>query len=124
MNLQPSNAGLADISRRQLFASELQFGGHGQVPLSAGTFTPTNSSYVFYEIDFLTASVVTSAVFNSRASDGTTIYAVNSASYNGLSFPAGYKWFAPITSLTLASGTALGYEYQINTNIQCQGPLW
>jgi hypothetical protein len=126
MNLQPSTADNVNLTRRQLFASELALGGHGQVPLSgAGTFVPTNSSYVFYEIDFFTATTVTSAAFRTTASDGSTIYSMNSASYNGIAFPAGYKWFAPVTNITLTSGTGLAYEYKLNPyEFPCDAPLW
>ena len=126
MNLQPSTADNVNITRRQLFASELALGGHGQVPLTgAGTFVPTNSTFVFYEVDFFTNTTVTSAVFRSKASDGSTIYSANSAAYNGFQFPAMAKWFAPLNSITISGGTGIAYEYKLNPYaFSCDAPLW
>ena len=113
MNLQPS-ASTSLTDRRELFAWELALGGHGQIPLSgAGTFTPTNSCYVFYAVEFLTDAVVGSAGFRTTV-NGTTIYQVTPSQYNSFSFPAGYTWTAPLTSITLNSGTGIAYEYAIN----------
>lgn len=118
MNLQPSNSVYFN-ERRELFAWELMFGGHGQVALTgSGTFTPTNSSFVFYKIDFLTNSTVSSVSFRNKNNKGDTIYTASSASYAGLSFPANYSWDAPITSITLSSGgKGIAYEYLINDNL-------
>jgi hypothetical protein len=118
MNLQPSNSVYFN-ERRELFAWELMFGGHGQVALTgSGTFTPTNSSFVFYKIDFLTNSTVSNVSFRNKNIKGDTIYTASSASYAGLSFPANYSWDAPITSITLSSGSkGIAYEYLINDNL-------
>jgi len=115
MNLQPSNSFIYN-DRRALFAWELSLGGHGQIPLTgAGTYTPSPSC-VFYSIDFLTNSVVTTVEFktgevDSRGNLQETYKATNS-SYNNMSFPAGYTWIAPITSITLSSGTGIAYQYK------------
>ena len=113
MNLQPSTSFMYN-DRRELFAWELNFGGHGQQYLSgAGTFTPTADS-VFYQIDFLTSTAVTSAGFRTVHTDTRhtgTIYTVSSA-FGGITFPAGFTWHAPLTSITLGSGTAIAYEYK------------
>ena len=112
MNLQPSTSTLFN-ERRILFSKELEFGGHGQVFLSgAGTFTPTTPDYVFYQIDFLTSSVVSSAVFRSVNDDNVEIYKVNASQYAGKTFPAGSTWYAPLTSITLGSGTGVAYQYK------------
>jgi hypothetical protein len=113
MFLQPSTSNMFN-DRREVFAWELATGGHGQVALSgAGTFSPTESDRVFYAIEFLTESVVDTAVFRT-AVGGQTIYNVASATYSGFTFPAGYTWTAPLTQLTLDSGTGIAYEYKIN----------
>jgi hypothetical protein len=115
MNLQPSTSFMYN-DRRELFAWELSFGGHGQIPLTgAGTFTPTSSDYVFYKIDFFTASVVGSVGMRTQHSDGQhtgTIYSATPSAFNTFSFPAGYTWTAPITSITLNSGTGIAYQYK------------
>jgi len=118
MYLQPS-IHLTAPERRMLFAQELQYGGHGQVALSGvGTFTPTNSAYVFYQIDFTQATTITSAAFRTVDYCGNSIYAVNPSTYNGFSFPAGYTWYAPLTSITLSAGKGIAYEYQ-KLSIDC-----
>lgn len=118
MNLQPSNSVYFN-DRREIFAWELMFGGHGQVALTgSGTFTPTNSSFVFYKIDFLADSTVSSVSFRNTNTNGDTVYTAASASYAGMSFPALYSWEAPITSITLSAGSkGIAYEYQINDNL-------
>jgi hypothetical protein len=114
MFLQPSTS-FQFNDKRLLFAAELATGGHGQVYLSgAGTFTPTNSSFVFYQIQFLTNSVVSNAGFRTVASDGTTkIYEINGSTYTNVGFSSGDTWFAPITSITLASGRGIAYQYSL-----------
>lgn len=127
MNLQPSiSTNLND--RRELFAWELTFGGHGQIPLSgAGTYYPTSSSYAFYTIDFLTNTTLVSAEFRSSISNGCTTYAGNLSGFNNFTFPAGYSWSAPLNSLTISSGTGIAYQYRIyNPELSCGAdlPLW
>lgn len=114
MNLQPSNSFIYN-DRRALFAWELSLGGHGQKPLSgAGTFTPT-SGCVFYSIDFLSDTVVTSVGFKTTEprSDGSlqVTYTASQSDYSNFTFPAGYTWIAPITSITFSSGKAVAYQY-------------
>lgn len=112
MNLQPSLS-ISFNDRRSLFADELEFGGHGQVYLSgAGTFTPTTDKYVFYQIDFLTNSVLNSVVFRNVNLDNTVIYTADNSNYSGVSFLEGTTWYAPLTSITLDSGTAIAYQYR------------
>jgi hypothetical protein len=112
MYLQPSTSVLYN-DRRELFAFELMTGGHGQVYLSgAGTFTPSTSAFVFYRIDFLTNSVVSNVAFRSVADDGTTtLYQVDQSSFTNIPFTSGETWLAPLTSITLASGKAIAYQY-------------
>lgn len=111
MNLQPSISTLYN-ERRELFAQELTFGGHGQIYLSgAGTFVP-DSGYVFYQIDFLTQSVVGEVVFRDINDAGTSIYSVDDTSFDTVTFPALFSWKAPLTSITLDSGTAIAYQYK------------
>lgn len=112
MYLQPSTS-ISYNDRRELFAWELMTGGHGQVYLSgAGTFTPSTSSFVFYKIDFLTNSVVSNAGFRSIADDNRTlIYQVNGSSFTNVAFTSSQTWYAPLTSITLASGRAIAYQY-------------
>lgn len=112
MNLQPSTSTRFN-DRRELFAYELMFGGHGQVYLSgAGTYTPTSSAYVFYQIDFLTTSVVGSVVFRSVNDSGTNIYQAINSQFTNVTFPSGATWNAPLTSITLSSGRAIAYQYK------------
>lgn len=111
MNLQPSTSTLYN-DRRALFAWELSYGGHGQTYLSgAGTYTPA-SGYVFYAISFLEDSTISSVGFRSTL-DGETIYQATSANYVGADFPSGYTWMAPLTSITLSSGSAIAYQYKL-----------
>lgn len=120
MFLQPSTS-FQYNDKRLLFAAELMTGGHGQVYLSgAGTFTPTNSSFVFYKVDFLTNSVVSNAGFRTFASDATTkIYEIDGSSYTNVGFSSGDSWFAPLTSITLANGKGIAYQYSLfNTQNQ------
>jgi hypothetical protein len=112
MNLQPSLS-ISFNDRRALFADELRFGGHGQRYLSGGgTYTPSTSEYVFYKIDFLTDSVVTSAVFRNVAPRGDVTYLVNNSEYVNVPFVKNSMWNAPLTSITLSSGTAIAYQYK------------
>lgn len=110
MNLQPSTS-VRYNERRLLFAQELSFGGHGQMPLTgAGTYiAPTN--HVFYAVDFFTASVVQRVVFRNRNADNVSIYTATNSAYNNMSFPAGYTWMAPMTSIQLSTGTGIAYMY-------------
>lgn len=114
MFLQPSTS-FQFNDKRLLFASELMTGGHGQVYISgAGTYTPTNSGYVFYKIDFLTNAVVSNAGFRTKASDGSTkIYEIDASTFTNVPFSSGSTWFAPITSITVASGKAIAYQYSL-----------
>lgn len=114
MFLQPSTS-FQYNEKRLLFAAELMTGGHGQVYLSgAGTFTPTNSGYVFYKIDFLTNAVVSNVAFRTVASDGTTkIYEVDGSTFTNVAFSSGDSWNAPLTSITLASGKGIAYQYSL-----------
>lgn len=112
MNLQPSTSTRFN-DRRELFAWELTFGGHGQIPLTgAGTFTPTSDEYVIYRIDFLTSSVVGNVVFRNINADGQDIYAVENSNFDNFTFPAGSTWNAPLTSITLDSGSGIAYQYK------------
>jgi hypothetical protein len=116
MNLQPSLS-VALSERRQLFSHELMHGGHGQVFLSGGgTFMPTTSAFSFYKIDFLTNAVVGNVGFRTVI-DGTNfiVYTANSNQFSGASMPAGATWSAPITSITLNSGTGIAYQYAFNS---------
>jgi len=114
MNLQPSTSFMYN-DRRELFAWELSFGGHGQMPLTgSGTYTPA-TDHVFYAIEFLTASVITSAGFRTTHTDSShtgTIYTVTPSAYNNFSFPAGYTWMAPLTSITVSAGTGIAFQYK------------
>ena len=111
MNLQPSISTLFN-DRRELFAWELSFGGHGQIPLTgAGTYIAPNG-YVFYAIDFLSDSVISSVVFRNINEENESIYNVTNSSYNNFSFPVGYTWMAPTTSVTLSTGTGIAYMYK------------
>ena len=111
MNLQPSTS-VRYNDRRILFAKELEFGGHGQIALTgAGTYVAP-ADYVFYQIDFFTSSTVQSVVFRNVNADGTSIYYAPNSAFNNTSFPAGYTWMAPATSITLSSGTGLAYIYK------------
>lgn len=125
MNLQPSQSTLYN-DRRELFAWELVLGGHGQVPLSgAGTFYPSTTAHVFYKIDFLSSAIVSHASFKTTNAIGDTNYAVNSAQYINFAFPSNYSWAAPLNSITLSSGTGIGYEYLLyNPELQCGGPVF
>lgn len=124
MNLQPSTSSLQN-ERRILFAYELAFGGHGQVPLTgSGTFTPTNSSCVFYTVEFLTSAVMASAGFRNYSLDGTRVYSANSTDFANFNFPAGYTWTAPLTSITLDSGTGIAYEYKNLEGNTITNDLW
>lgn len=111
MNLQPSNS-LYGNERRILFAWELAYGGSGQFPMSATSYTADPSS-VIYTIDFLTESTISSVGF--RDTEGT--YSIDSSLYEGWVFPAGTTWTAPITSIELSNGTAIAYTYEINNCI-------
>lgn len=114
MNLQPSTSFMYN-DRRELFAWELSFGGHGQIPLTgAGTFIPS-TDYVFYAIDFLTSTVVTTVGMRTHHTDSShtgVIYSATTSAFNNFTFPAGYTWMAPITSITLSSGTGIAYQYK------------
>lgn len=111
MNLQPSTSTYYN-DRRILFSKELEFGGHGQIFLSgAGTFTPPDE-YVFYRINFLTTAVVNNIVFRGTNSDGEVIYNATASQFAGKTFPAGTTWNAPLTSITLDSGTGIAYTYK------------
>jgi len=112
MNLQPSTSILYNV-RRELFADELNSGGHGQIYLSgAGTFTPTTTAYVFYRVDFLSTSVVNSVVFRDVNDAGNELYKVDRPTFAGITFPANATWNAPLTSITLDSGTGIAYQYK------------
>lgn len=111
MNLQPSTS-IRYNERRLLFAQELSFGGHGQVPLTgAGTYVAP-ADHVFYAIDFFTPSVVQRVVFRNVNADNVSIYTATNSAFNNTSFPAGYTWMAPITSLQLSTGTGIAYLYE------------
>lgn len=122
MNLQPSTSFMYN-DRRELFAWELSFGGHGQIPLTgAGTYTPTDG-YVFYKFDFFTNTGVSNVVFRNINADGESIYTANNAQFSSMSFPAGYTWYAPVTSITLTGGTGIAYQYRLFTpeDLYCSG---
>jgi len=111
MNLQPSTS-VRYNERRLLFAQELSFGGHGQIPLTgAGTYVAP-ADHVFYQINFFTASVVQNVVFRNVNTDGTSIYTATNSAFSAMSFPAGFVWSAPLTSIRLTSGTGLAYMYK------------
>jgi hypothetical protein len=111
MNLQPSLS-IVFNDRRLLFAEELKFGGHGQKYLSGGgTFFPS-ACCVFYSIQFLTNTTVTSAGFRSTNSDNKSIYKYDNIS--NVAFPQNYTWSAPLTSISLsAGGSAIAYQYSL-----------
>jgi len=112
MNLQPSLSILFN-DRRLLFAEELKFGGHGQKYLSGGgTYTPSTSEYIFYKIDFLTDSVVSSVVFRNKNDAGDIIYLANNSDFVNIPFVKNSSWNASLTSVTLTSGTAIAYQYK------------
>ncbi len=116
MLLQPSLA-RNSLEQRQLFAWELTWGGHGQIPLTgAGCYTPTSTAYSFYAIEFLTESIIESVAFRAY-------YQADNGAYVGQVFPAGYTWTAPISSICLSGGSAIAYQYLINNvdsvNIGC-----
>jgi hypothetical protein len=111
MNLQPSLS-ISFNDRRALFADELTFGGHGQRYLSGGgTYFP-NDSCVFYSIQFLKNTTVTSAGFRNTNSTNQVIY--KNDSINNVAFPQNYTWNAPLTSISLsAGGYAIAYQYRL-----------
>ena len=111
MNLQPSLS-FNYNDRRALFAWELSFGGHGQIPLTgAGTYIVPND-YVFYAIDFLSSSIVSNVDFRNVNDSGEDIYNATESQYSNFSFPQGYTWMAPITSITLSTGSGIAYMYK------------
>jgi hypothetical protein len=114
MNLQPSRSVLYN-DRRALFSNELDYGGHGQIPLTgAGTYVPSNSAYVFYKFNFLTSTTVSSVGFRVVTDpEGQVSYAANPASYVNFVFPALSTWTSPVTSLTITGGTGIAYEYKL-----------
>lgn len=123
MNLQPSTSTIFN-ERRELFSQELNYGGHGQLYFStAATYTPP-TGYVFYKIDFLTATTVNAAVFRSKNSTGTTIYSAGNFQ-SPIVFPALYSWTAPLTSVTIGGtgGTGIMYMYKkfIPEELVCGG---
>lgn len=111
MNLQPSTSTMYN-ERRTLFSTELATGGHGQIYFStAGTYTaPTG--YVFYTIDFLTDTLLSSSNFRSTNDTNTLIYSASNANYANVTFPAGYSWIAPLTSFTVTSGIGIAFMYK------------
>lgn len=120
MFLQPSTS-FQYNDKRLLFAAELMTGGHGQVYLSGGgTFVPTNSSFIFYRIDFTSNTIINNVGFRTVASDGVTkIYEIDSSSYQNVHMSDGTTWYAPITSINLTSGKGIAYQYSIfDTNNQ------
>lgn len=116
MQLQPSKATYYN-ERRQTFGFELQTGGHGQIMLSgAGTFVPTSSAYAFYKVDFIASTTVSTVAFRTTNSEGNPTYVADNASFASTTFPALYTWYAPLTSITIGSGKAIAYEYEIQNN--------
>jgi hypothetical protein len=111
MNLQPTTSTIFN-DRRLLFAAELDFGGHGQIPITGSGTYIAPSNYVFYKFDFFTATTVSSIVFRNVNTKGETIYNASNAHYTARSFPAGYTWMAPTTSITLGGGTGIAYMYK------------
>jgi hypothetical protein len=110
MNLQPSLS-VEYNDRRVLFPEELKFGGHGQRYLNGGgTYTPSTSEYVFYKIDFLTDSVVSSVVFRNKNDAGDNLY--DGSIVTNTPVPKGTVWNSPLAAITLASGTAIAYQYK------------
>jgi len=117
MNLQPSTSTVMN-DRRELFAWELTFGGHGQIPLTgAGTFTPTSSAYVFYQITFASATTVTDVGYRLNNECGSSIY--QTPGFTSMTFPANYTWYAPVTSITISSGSGIAYEYKRFNDTTC-----
>lgn len=111
MNLQPSTSTMFN-ERRTLFSTELATGGHGQIYFSsAGTYTAP-AGYVFYTIDFLTDTRLSSSDFRSTNSTNTLIYSASNSNYNNVVFPAGYSWIAPLNSFTVVSGVGIAFMYK------------
>jgi hypothetical protein len=110
MNLQPSLS-VSFNDRRDLFSEELKFGGHGQRYLNgAGTYLPSTYEHIFYEIDFLTDSVVSSAVFRNINDAESNLY--DGTINTNTTVLKGTTWDAPLASITLVSGTAIAYQYK------------
>ena len=111
MNLQPSTSTLFN-DRRALFSWELATGGHGQIYFStAGTYTAP-AGYVFYTIDFLTDSLLTSVGFRNNNDTNTLIYSATNSNFANRAYPAGYSWIAPLTSFVVASGVGIAFMYK------------
>ncbi len=116
MNIQPSVAPNF-LEHRQLFGWELAYGGTGQLPMSAATYTTTNRE-VIYSFDFLEDTTITSVGFRSHDSAGNQIYNINSSAFVNWEFPAGSTWTAPVTSITFSTGKAIGYKYTVNPMVE------
>ena len=80
----------------------------------AGTYVPA-PDHLFYKIDFLQTTVVDEVVFRDTNADGNSIYTVTASAFDSTTFPAGYSWNAPISSIDIGSGLAVAYQYKLFT---------
>lgn len=114
MEIKPS-VYTEQVDRRALQSWEMAFGGQGQQYLTGGTVNaPTG--YVFYAIAFLSNTTVANIGYFGN-------YNINVSQYNNSTFPSGFTWTVPITSIDISSGLAVGYMYKMQTGNCCPDPL-
>jgi len=86
----------------------MAFGGQGQTYLTGGNVNAP-PGYVFYAIAFLSNTTLSGIGYYGA-------YNIDTTQFTSVSFPSGFTWTAPLTSININSGSAIGYMYKTESD--------